>query len=169
MHQLAGRREIADTMISIPHPFSEEQAREKIASYQIELEQGKAVHFAIQLKSSKQVIGAVELRAIDAAHKTAELSLWIGVEWWGQDFASEAAQVMVDYGFKHLGLNRIYGYHMIRNPASGRVMEKISMKKEGLLRQCVWKWDRFEDVVLMAVLREDWVASAHPGEGQQTE
>jgi hypothetical protein len=41
-------------------------------------------------------------------------------------------------------------------------MEMIGMKQEGLLRQCVRKWGRCEDVVLRAVLREDWAAKANP-------
>ncbi len=46
---------------------------------------------------------------------------------------------------------------MVRNPASGRVLEKVGMKREGLLRQRVRKWGVFEDVVLMAILQSDWL------------
>ncbi len=165
--RLAGRREIADTMISIPHPYTEPQAREWIAGL-ADCARGQSVHFAVQSKSGGPLIGAVELRAMDTTHAHAELSLWIGVGWWGQGLASEAARAVVRYGFEQLGLNRIHAYHMVRNPASGRVLAKIGMKPEGLLRQCVRKWGRFEDVVLMAVLRQDWVAEANPGRGPET-
>ncbi len=156
LQRLAGRREIADTMISTPHPYTEQQAREWIAGHAAAFTQGKAVHFAIQLKDTAQLIGAAELRAIDTEHAHAELSAWIGVEWWGQGFASEAARAVVGFGFQDLNLNRIHAYHMVRNPASGRVLEKIGMRREGVLRQCVQKWGVFEDVVLMAILRQDW-------------
>jgi RimJ/RimL family protein N-acetyltransferase len=63
---------------------------------------------------------------------------------------------MLRFGFKELNLNRIYAHHMVRNPASGRVLAKTGMNREGLLRQRVRKWDVFEDVVLLACLREDW-------------
>jgi ribosomal-protein-alanine N-acetyltransferase len=49
---------------------------------------------------------------------------------------------------------------MVRNPASGRVLAKIGMKQEGLLRQRVRKWGVFEDVVLMAVLRAEWAGGS---------
>ena len=49
---------------------------------------------------------------------------------------------------------------MVRNPASGRVLARIGMKQEGLLRQRVRKWEVFEDVVLMALLREGWAAAS---------
>jgi len=60
------------------------------------------------------------------------------------------------YGFEVLGLNRLYAYHMTRNPASRRVLEKNGFRKEGVLRQRVRKWGKFEDVALWAFLREDW-------------
>lgn len=74
---------------------------------------------------------------------------------WGQGFATEAARAVVRHGFETLGLNRIYAHHMTRNLSSGRVLERIGMRREGLLRQRVLKWGRFEDVVIYAVLRGD--------------
>ena len=50
----------------------------------------------------------------------------------------------MQFGFEHLGLNRICGYHMVRNPVSGRVLAKLGMKREGLLRQHVRKNEVFE-------------------------
>jgi RimJ/RimL family protein N-acetyltransferase len=59
---------------------------------------------------------------------------------WGKGYATEAARAAVQFGFEHLGLNRIWSYHMVRNPASGRVLAtKVGMKREGLLRQHVRK------------------------------
>jgi [ribosomal protein S5]-alanine N-acetyltransferase len=78
------------------------------------------------------------------------------VGWWGQGYATEAAKALLRHGFEALGLNRIYAHHMTKNPASGRVLEKIGMKREGLLRQAILKSDNFEDVVLYAMLRQDW-------------
>ncbi len=186
LRRLAGRREIADTMISIPHPYTESQARIWIAGHAEAFAQGEGIHFAIQLKPAagedarqpvsppgtaaatrprepgESIIGAIELRSIDREHAHAELSLWIGRDWWGHHFASEAALAVVRYGFEELGLNRIQAYHMVRNPASGRVMEKIGMKQEGVLRQCVRKWGRFEDVAVRAILREEWAVRVEP-------
>ena len=45
---------------------------------------------------------------------------------------------------------------MTRNPASGRVLERNGFHREGVLRQRVRKWGRYEDVALWALLREDW-------------
>ena len=162
VQQMAGRREIADTTISIPHPYSEQQARYWIAEAADLFAKGKAVVFGMQIKSEGKLVGAVGLRDIDAEHSLAEMGFWVAVEGWGQGYATEAARAVVAFGFEQLGLNRIYAHHMVRNPASGRVLAKLGMKQEGLLRQRARKWGVFEDVVLKAVLRAEWAeASSH--------
>ena len=153
--KLAGRREIADTTLSIPHPYSEAQAQEWIRMITGQGTDRERV-FAILMNENGRLIGTVGLREIDKEHALAEMGFWIGVDLWNQGFASEAGRALVDFGFAELDLNRIYAHHMTRNPASGRVLEKIGMKPEGLLRQRVRKWGVFEDVVVLAILRADW-------------
>ena len=63
---------------------------------------------------------------------------------------------MLRFGYASLELNRVYAHHMVRNPASGRVLAKLGMYNEGLLRQRVRKWGRFEDVMVYAALRDDY-------------
>jgi [ribosomal protein S5]-alanine N-acetyltransferase len=157
--RLAGRREIADTTISIPHPYSEEQARQWITGAAGLFAKGEAAVFGMQLKGAGNLVGGIGLRDIDPEHSLAEMGFWVAVEWWGHGYATEAVRAVVGFGFRELGLNRIYAHHMVRNPASGRVLAKIGMKPEGLLRQRVRKWGVFEDVALMALLREEWVPS----------
>ncbi len=60
------------------------------------------------------------------------------------------------YGFEVQGLHRIYARHFTRNPASGRVMQKIGMLHEGHLRQDKKKGDKFEDFELYALLRSEY-------------
>jgi len=89
---------------------------------------------------------------------------WIGVEWWGKGFATEAAQAVLRHGFEELKLNRICANHMVRNPASSRVLEKVGMKREGVQRQGLRKWGVFKDVVMMAILQEDWTTLEQPSQ-----
>jgi [ribosomal protein S5]-alanine N-acetyltransferase len=154
--RLAGRREIAHTTILIPHRYSVEQAQEWIAIHAGQQDGSKETAFGVTMKADGQFIGVVGLREIDTEHSQAEMGFWIGVEWWGNGYAAEAAKTVIAYAFQELKLNRIYAHHMVRNPASGRVLEKIGMKQEGLLRQRVRKWGVFEDVVLMAIIQDDW-------------
>ncbi len=60
---------------------------------------------------------------------------------------------MLQYGFNTVKLNRIYSYHLSRNPASGRVMQKIGMTHEGTAPQHTKKWDKFEDLEQYGILK----------------
>ncbi len=52
------------------------------------------------------------------------------------------------------------GSHFAVNPASGRVMEKLGMTREGILREHFYRDGVFHDVVSYAILREEWERSA---------
>ena len=154
----AGKREIADTMISLPHPYPIGGAERYIARMQKEREADISVAYIIEKKVENEFCGLIELRDIDHEHLQGELSFWLAREAWGQGYMSEVAQVLVQYGFEMLNLNRLYAYHMLRNPATGRVLEKNGFRQEGLLRQRVQKRGQYEDVALWAILRQDWQA-----------
>jgi RimJ/RimL family protein N-acetyltransferase len=119
---------------------------------------GNAEHFAIREAAGAPLVGMVSLRSIDREHEEAELSFWIGRPFWGRGYATEAAGAAVDRAFDALGINRIVAHHMVRNPASGRVLARLGFRQEGLLRERVKKWGVYEDVVLMALLRRERIA-----------
>ncbi len=154
--KLAGRREIADTTLSFPHPYLEQHARDWITRHTEGRSQGKEIVFAIVTRTDMLLVGSVGLKDIDQEHGHAEMGFWIGVDSWRQGYATEATQAVLHYGFETLKLNRIHAHHMLRNPASGRVLEKIGMKREGVLRERVRKWGVFEDVAVLSVLRKEW-------------
>lgn len=154
---LAGRREVADTTLSVPHPYSEKQAREWIALRTGRTGEGNETAFAMALRQNGQIVGAIGMRDIDFAHWQAELGFWVGVEHWSQGYATEAVGALLRFAFEQLNLNRVHAHYMVRNPASGRVLEKVGMKREGVLRQRVRKWGVFEDVVVCALLRAEWL------------
>ena len=112
--------------------------------------------FAVTARADGQLVGSVGLRDIDREHSQAEMGFWIAVDCWGRGYATEGAQALLRFGFEALKLNRIYAHHMLRNPASGRVLEKIGMRQEGVLRQRVRKWGVFEDVAVLAILKQEW-------------
>ncbi|MEW6355103.1 MAG: GNAT family N-acetyltransferase [Planctomycetota bacterium] len=156
VQRLAGDRAIADTTQNIPHPYEDGMAEEWIAKHQAIFDGGTGVTFAITLKSTSELIGAISLMGIIRGHR-AELGYWIGRPYWRQGYCTEAARAVVRYGFEELDLNRIHATHFSRNPASGRVMQKLGMTHEGRRRQHVLKWGRFEDLELYGMLREEYV------------
>jgi len=152
----AGKREIADTMISIPYPYPPGEAERYVHRKRIEQKKSLSVTFVIREKLESHFCGVVEIREIDREHYQAELSFWLDLKVWGRGYMSESIHSVLRYAFEDLGLNRLYAYHMVRNPATGRVLEKNGFSREGILRQRVMKWGKFEDVALWAILSQDW-------------
>ncbi len=150
---------IAATTARIPHPYELENANQFIAEITVEFDSGRGITCAITIRSTGELIGVVSLR-IESYWERAELGYWIGVSHWSNGFATEAAAAMVEYGFRNLGLNRLYAWFFPDNPASGRVLEKIGMQREGLARQHLKKSDGFKDAVLMGLLRQEWEHNA---------
>ena len=155
--KLAGDKAIADTTLNIPHPYQDGMAEEWILTRQSKFQAGESVNCAIILKSIQELIGAIGL-IIDKRFNRAELGYWIAKEYWNQGYCTEASKAILKYGFHELDLHRITATHIISNPASGKVMKKIGMKKEGVLREHVIKWDKYEDVVSYGILRKEWEA-----------
>jgi ribosomal-protein-alanine N-acetyltransferase len=157
VQRLAGAREVASTTLNIPHPYTDGMAEQWIATHQESYARGEFVIFAIVLRANQALIGATSLH-IHRPHVQAELGYWIGTAYWNRGYCSEAAQAVLRYGFDVLGLHRIHASYMTRNPASGRVMQKIGMTYEGCLRQHVQKWGIFEDIAIYGILRSEALA-----------
>jgi ribosomal-protein-alanine N-acetyltransferase len=155
--QLAGDRDVASTTLLIPHPYPDGAAENWIRSQADLFQKRRNVVFAITRVEDQQLVGAIGL-VIQSIHNRGELGYWVGKPFWGQGHCTEAAQAVLAFGFKELELNRIYAHHMQRNPASGRVMEKLGMRYEGLMRQHFKKWDQYEDMLAYGLLREEFDA-----------
>jgi len=151
---LAGDRDVAATTLRIPHPYSESDGREFVASTEEDQARGTGLHLAIVLRDSSLLCGGVGFR-IESEHRRAELGYWIGVPNWGNGYATEAARALVQYGFETLGLHRIFACHFARNSASARVLLKVGMRHEGSQRAHLLKWGEFIDLELYGMLASD--------------
>jgi [ribosomal protein S5]-alanine N-acetyltransferase len=143
--RLAGAREVAVTTASIPHPYTENDAKSFLAHGHDEFREGRSAIFAITLLQDNELCGAVGL-SIAPAHHRAELGYWIGVPFWRRGIATEAAAAVLAFGFETLQLQRIHASHFAGNTASQRVLEKIGMHHEGSARKHILKWDQFIDL-----------------------
>jgi RimJ/RimL family protein N-acetyltransferase len=112
------------------------------------------------LSRTNTLCGGIGLM-IEADHRHAELGYWIGVPYWGNGYATEAARAMVNYGFTVLGLHRVCASHYFSNPASGNVLKKTGMGYEGRVRAHVLKCGEFLDVELYGLLASDTPPAEH--------
>jgi len=154
VEELAGDYEIAKTTLSVPHPYPEGAATTWIEAIQAAEADGTGRNFALIRKEDGLLIGVSGL-IINSKHKRAELAYWVGKDYWGRGYGTEAAKAIIKIGFEEHDLNRIFAAAFTDNPGSWRIMEKIGMKHEGTFRQHVIKWDKPMDLTFYAILRED--------------
>lgn len=153
--RLAGEREVADTTLTIPHPYEAEMAEAWIAGHEEQFAQGAGMTCAMTEREGGVLVGAIGL-VLQPAHRRAEMGYWVGTPYWGQGYCTEAARAVLAYAFEVLALHRVWACHFARNPASGRVMQKIGMTREGRLREHLNRWGRFEDVETYGILAAEW-------------
>jgi RimJ/RimL family protein N-acetyltransferase len=152
----AGDRRVAAYLIQVPSPYPIALARRWVAHRIDWWEQGRGVTFAVTLSREPDVLlGTVSLRRYQRDRR-AELGYWLAQPAWGHGFATEAARAAVDFGFRDLGLVRVYAQVLADNRASLRVLDKLGMVNEGIKRQHVHKARRLHDVVLYGLLRDEW-------------
>ena len=159
VQRLAGAREVASTTLLIPHPYEPGMAEQWISTHQERYKRGELVSFAIVRRADNTLMGCMNLR-LNQPHAHAELGYWLGVPFWSQGYCTEAARAVVQYGFEVLRLHRICASYMTRNPASGRVMQKLGMTYEGCARQHVQKWGVFEDLATYGILQNEYSAAS---------
>lgn len=152
---IGGSREIADAMITVPHPLTLATARRWIARECAAMRRGTALVCAVERGTDASLLGVVSLRHLDREHACGELSYWLAAHAHGQGYATEAAGALVHHGFVTRHLNRVEAYQMVRNTASQRVLTRLGFRLEGTLRERVIKWGVRENVHLWAKLRAD--------------
>jgi RimJ/RimL family protein N-acetyltransferase len=156
VHRLAGEREVAATTRLIPHPYPEGLAEDWISGLADRYAKGENASFAITLKDGP-LIGAIGL-LINLGDNHAELGYWIGKPFWNQGYCTEAARAVVAYGFESVNLQRVFANYFAINPASGRVMAKLGMQPEGVLRKHRVKWGQYVDLIVCGLLRDEYFA-----------
>jgi [ribosomal protein S5]-alanine N-acetyltransferase len=111
--------------------------------------------WSIVHKAENRVIGVCFLYNFDFHNRKAEIAFNLTRKYWGNGYMTEAVREMICFAFKRWRLNRIEGTCMPENLASARVMEKVGMQYEGLLRQYRYAKGRYYDLKMYGILRED--------------
>lgn len=158
VQRLAGHELIAATTATVPHPYLDGMAEQWISGHEQAFNNGTDVQFCITLKSTGEVIGCIDLFTISKVHQRAEMGYWIGVDYWSKGYGTEAANAIAKFAFQDLKLNKLIARHMAINPASGKIMMKIGMQKEGYLRQHIIKNNQFMDMVEYGLLKDEYNA-----------
>jgi RimJ/RimL family protein N-acetyltransferase len=112
---------------------------------------------AIVAREGDTLIGCTGLHNVNCQSRVAMLGICIGEKSeWNKGHGTEATALLCGWGFETLNLNRIWLTVNARNEGAIRCYEKVGFRREGLLRQELYREGRYWDAVFMAILREEW-------------
>ncbi len=150
MAQLANNYDIARFMSDMfPFPYAIEDAERFI---QMSISHQPLRLFAILFEG--QPAGGIGIHPQgDIMRKNAELGYWLGKIFWGKGIATAAVRKMVNYGFDHFDIDRIFARPFGSNTGSQRVLEKAGFTFEGRLEKTIFKNGMYEDELFYAVRR----------------
>lgn len=161
IHNLAKSPEIARTTLTMPHPYHRDMATDFINAIHKAYDGKTKFTFAIIRRLDQTLLGIIGFE-VEYQHERTEIGYWIGHPYWGNGYATEAAQAVIDFCFNKLDLNRVEASYFAGNKGSERVMQKIGMTHEGTSRQSLIReipalnHRQVHDVHHYAILRQDW-------------
>lgn len=119
--------------------------------------QNKDVRLAICTVEDNLYIGNIYLTDIDYINRKAVSHILIGNHaYWHGGYGTAAMRLLLDYAFNHKNLHRIEAIVLDDNIGSQKLHEKLGYKKEGLLRQSVYKDGQYKDQIVYALLKEEY-------------
>ena len=126
VQRLAGNINVAKMTLNIPHPYENGMAEEWINSHKEKTQSGSQLSYAIVSLNLGVLLGAISLTHMEPTQ--ANMGYWVGEQYWGKGYCTEAGVALVNHAFSALSLKRVYALHLSSNPASGKVMQKIGMR-----------------------------------------
>lgn len=91
--------------------------------------------WAMFSKETNNLIGSISVIHMEEKIRACEIGYCIGQAFWNKGYTTEAGKKVIEFLFNEVGFNRIEARHDIENNASGKVMMKLGMQYEGVLRQ----------------------------------
>jgi len=115
-------------------------------------------YWGIELKESHELIGEIDLYNFDQSTGNCEVSYSIGYKWWNQGYGTEALTAIVDFSFRCMNIHKISAAHNTDNPASGKIMSKVGMIQEGILKHMIRNSkNQYKDCAVWGILQEDYL------------
>lgn len=109
--------------------------------------------FGIFLNGTGEHIGNITLDNIDMSNRKAEVGIFLWMHH-GKGYATEAINLLVNYAFTYLKLNKIYAGAAVQNHASVALFKKCGFEEEGILKMDYLKDGHYYDVIRFRLLKE---------------
>ncbi|AKM19492.1 MULTISPECIES: GNAT family N-acetyltransferase [Geobacillus] len=118
--------------------------------------EGSLAPWGIVSKADNKMIGTIDIVKWLPNHHKAEIGFVLSYKYWGKGLAVEAANKIIEFGFDKMELNRIEAFAMIENVQSLRVLQKLGMQFEGVMREHWYIKGKFRDMAIYSILKRDY-------------
>lgn len=138
-----------------PAHASVEVTRNLLTDWVTRYKDGGYFNWVMEYKETGKVIGNISVVKLNESIEAADMGYCMSRAYWGKGLMPEALTAVIKYLFEVVGLNRVAACHDVKNPKSGRVMDKAGMRQEGILRAAGKNNLGICDEVWHAIIRED--------------
>jgi len=127
-----------------------------INCYKKEFENKEEITWGVARKNDNKIIGYCNLGSFDDDSIRSEIGYGFNREEWNKGYATEAIKVLVKFGFEVMSFNRIEATVTLGNDASIKALKKANFVQEGVFRERTIMKGKFEDDVILAILKKDY-------------
>ncbi len=142
---------------SIPFPYNPKLAKEYIQRSAKKLKKKDEFHFGIFSKETGELAGNISIIRTEWKHKKVEIGYWLGKKFRKKGLMAEAVQLMLEFAFKKLKLNRVKICCSTKNKTSKKLIEKTGAKYEGTEREALVNGlDKKHDTLVYSILAKEY-------------
>ena len=132
------------------------EAQKLIDWFQTRFKEKLGIRWGIALKDESKIIGTIGFNNFTKGHR-ANIGFDLQKDYWNKGYITEVLNVVIDFGFSKLGINRIEGEVMQGNLISEKVLVKKGFKREGVLRQwMLWNGNHY-DMTMYSLLKKEFI------------
>lgn len=142
--------EIENAVVGYAYPVSLADQKQWIAS----LKNEKTLRYAID--ADGEFAGTAFVSSLDLKNRTGNMNIKLMKSAQGKGIASRAMKLVIEYCFNELNLNCVTANVIQRNEASRKLWEKLGFKKDGILRQRVYKNGEYHNLIAYSMLRDEF-------------
>ncbi|WP_409254335.1 GNAT family N-acetyltransferase [Bacillus sp. SCS-153A] len=158
-HHWLSDEKVSDNRVSAAHT-SVSKTMERLTNIVSKYEHEEFCYWAIKLKDGGELIGEIDLYDFDRATENCEVSYSLGYHWWNKGYGTEALKAVVEFGFTYMNVHKISAAHNTDNPASGKVMRKVGMQQEGIIRDMIRNSkNQYKDCAVYGIIQKEYVAN----------
>lgn len=120
---------------------------------------GRAITWGLIHPENARLIGTCGYVALYPNDERAEIGYAMSREYWGKGYMTEAVRAVLKFGFENMKLNRVEAKTNLENAVSSRLLEKVGMTYEGILRQYTFCKGQHLDLKMYSLLRSEYQQS----------